>query len=312
MLLALLGGGYLVLNSKKPSKKITPLIPPPTEEQKKKGYYFIYCGKNDGKPADVVILDTTKAYDYAYRKGLVVKPDKFASTFELDITDNCFSEKSKDSPEKTTQKDFDKYLPKLQFFFKLFGYYVLGYLEGPNIPPNKENLILLDNMINKIISTYTELYKHLNTSKLTNFTLPKGFDFDKECKLTITNKEKAYRYFYNIGLTKLPYLEKADDYNLFLFENCFKLFNDENDDELDYKSLSALNKEQAKFIYDGLRYMFLGFITTLAAAGKSQDGIETAKSEFMQMLNKYRSFFNDLGIDSSKWNTDLPSKPANL
>lgn len=312
MLLALLGGGYLILNSKKPSKKITPLIPPPTEEQKKKGYYFIYCGKDDGKPTNVVILDAMKAYDYAYRKGLGVKPEKFATTFELDITQNCFSKKSETSPEKGTQKEFDKYLPKLQFLLKLFGYYILGFLEGPNIPPNKENLILLDNVISEILNSYTKLYKHLDTSRLTGLTIPKGFDFDKECKLIITNKEEANRYFYNMGLTKLPYLENTDDYNLFLFENCFKLFSQKNDEELDYKSLSGLNKDQAKFIYDGLRYMFLGYITTLAASGKSQDGIETAKNKFIQMLDKYRTFFNELGIDSNKWNTDLPSKPANL
>lgn len=316
MLLALVGGGLLLLNSNKQQQKtITPLKRPPTDAEKAKGYYFVNCNTKSKDLCDVVILDAKKAYEYAFQKGFTTKldGDNIVKTLKEDLFDNVFDFEKKKEDKKSTQAEFDKFLDKINFLMKLISYFFLGVLENEKLPPTKEAYIAMEKLISEVDTKYRQKYNYLDTSKMVSPNLPKGFDFDKNCNLSIIDKEEANRFFYNMGLYKAPYLDNSADYNLFLFEDCFSLFSDENaDTELNFKQLSKLNKDQAKFIYDGIRYMMIGYLTNLTIKGQTtKEDIEKVKIEFLEMLNNYRKFFNDLGIDSNKWNSELPSKPSN-
>lgn len=161
--------------------------------------------------------------------------------------------------------------------------------------------ILSDKKPAKSISN-TSLSKPSNTSKIDYTKLAeKGYYF-VDCKTVVVKDEKkAFDYIYKI----------AKNTNIFLWDglifdgcvgNVVKQFQYEMSTNVvvDQKKFSGLikNSEQAKFLFNALKYIALAMI---------ENGLEE-KKDAIELLEKFKKFATDDGVDTSKWEATLPNE----
>lgn len=135
----------------------------------------------------------------------------------------------------------------------------------------------------------------------------KGYYFENCNKIVITDEQKAYKYAYTVAKTTNPIT-----WDGFIYDGCLgkivTLFQEElikdvpNLDKIDVSTLQFKIKDpkQSKFLYDLTRYMFRGLL----------DIGQLLNEEYaVQSLQKMKKTLQDIGIDTSSWETTIPPAP---
>lgn len=139
--------------------------------------------------------------------------------------------------------------------------------------------------------------------------IAKGYYFVNCDKVIILDEQKAYRYVYNVSRLMNPVV-----FDALIWDGCgskalMKYQPYFAKDEIDLEKIGEIDPgkqktlikdpKQAKFVFNLIRYGALGLV----------DGQEVDPKLAEQIMTQRKKEFEEMGIDTSMWDTTLPSKP---